>query len=77
MKKRSLENIFMFRESEKGLKKTPRGYFSELILTRLKSINIVSSDVSFGFQIELESQQTMLIFGSLEGEAKSDDTSNV
>jgi hypothetical protein len=67
----------MFRESEKGLKKTPRGYFSQLIQTRLKSINVVSSDVAFRFQSELESQQSMLIFGSPEGEAKSDDTSDV
>jgi hypothetical protein len=67
----------MFRESEKGLKKTLRGYFSQLILTRLKSINIVSLDVAFVFQSELESQQSMFIFGSPEGEAKSDDISDV
>jgi hypothetical protein len=64
----------MFRESKKGLKKTPRCYFSQLIQTRLKNINIVLSDVAFGFQSELERQQSMLIFGSPEGEAKSDDT---
>jgi hypothetical protein len=68
---------FHFRESEKGLKKTPRGHFSQLIQTRLKSINVVSSDVAFGFQSELERQKRMIIFGSLEGEAKSDDTSDV
>jgi hypothetical protein len=56
-------NIFMFRESEKGLKKTPEGYFSQLIQTRSKSINVVSSDVAFGFQSELERQQSMLILG--------------
>jgi hypothetical protein len=66
----------MFRESEKGLKKTPRGYFSQLIQTRLKSINIVSSDVTFRFQSELERQQSMLIFGSPEGEAKGDGASD-
>jgi hypothetical protein len=60
---RSLDNIFMFRESEKGLKKTPGGYFSQLIQTRLKSINVVSSDVAFRFQSELERQQSMLILG--------------
>ena len=65
----------MFREIEKGLKKTPGGYFSQLIQTRLKSINVVSSDVSFGFQRELERQQSMLIFWSPEGETKSDDAS--
>jgi hypothetical protein len=42
----------------------------------LKSINIVSSDVSFGFQSDLEKQQSILIFGSPEGEAKSDDKSD-
>jgi hypothetical protein len=67
----------MFRDSEKGLKKTPRGFFSHLIRTILRSINVVSSDVAFEFQSELEIQQSMLIFGSLEGEAKSDDTSDV
>ena len=66
----------MFREYEKVLKKTPRGYFSHLIQRILKSINIVSSDVSFGFQSDLEKQQSMLIFGSPEGEAKSDDKSD-
>jgi hypothetical protein len=67
----------MFREYEKGLKKTPRGYFSQLLLTILKSINIVSSDVAFGFQREIKRQQSMLIFGSPEGEAKSDDVSYI
>jgi hypothetical protein len=67
----------MFRESEKGLKKTPRGYFSQLIQTRLKIINVVSSYVAFGFQSELERKQSKLIFGSPEGETKSDDTSYI
>jgi hypothetical protein len=65
----------MFRHSEKGLRKTPRSYFSHLIQKRLKSINVVSSDVSFGYQSDLERQQSILIFGSPEGEAKSDDAS--
>jgi hypothetical protein len=65
----------MFRQSEKGLKKTPRSYFSHLIHKILKSINVVSSDVAFGYQRNLERQQCMLIFGSPEGEAKSDDAS--
>jgi hypothetical protein len=67
----------MFRESEKGLKKTPRGYFSQLIQARLKSINVVALDVSFGCQSKLERQQSMLIFGSPEGQAKSIDASYV
>jgi hypothetical protein len=66
----------MFRDSEKGLKKTPRGYFSQLIQTRLKSISVVSSDVDFIFQRDLERQQIMLIFWSPKGEAKSDDASD-
>jgi hypothetical protein len=53
----------MFRESEKGLKKTPGGYFSQLIQTILKIINGVSSDVSFEFQSELEIQKRVLILG--------------
>ena len=53
----------MFRESTKGLKKTPGGYFSQLIQTRSKRINTVSSDVSFRFQSEIEGQQSVLIFG--------------
>jgi hypothetical protein len=53
----------MFRESEKGLKKTPKGYFSQLIQRRSKSINAVSSDVVFGFQSKLERQQSVLLLG--------------
>jgi hypothetical protein len=67
----------MFREFEKGLKKNPRGYFSQLIQTRLIIINVVSSDVSFEFQSELERQQSMLILGSPEGEVKSDNASDI
>jgi hypothetical protein len=59
----SLDNIFMFRDPEKGLKKTLGGYFSQLIQTRLKSINVVSSNVAFGFQRELERQKNVLILG--------------
>ena len=53
----------MFRESEKGLKKTPQGYFSQLIQTRSKSINEVSSDDSFRFQREIDRQQRVFILG--------------
>jgi hypothetical protein len=42
----------------------------------LKIINVASSDVSFGFQGELERQQSVLFFGSLEGEEKSDGESD-
>jgi hypothetical protein len=54
----------MFRESKKVLKKTPGGYFSQLIQTISKSINTVSSNVAFEFQRELERQQSMLIWES-------------
>jgi hypothetical protein len=53
----------MFIDSEKGLNKTPKGYFSQLIQTRSKSINEVSSEVSFRFQSNLERQHSMLILG--------------
>jgi hypothetical protein len=51
----------VFRESEKGLKKTPGAYFSQLIQTRLKIINTVSLDVAFEFQSELEKKQSVLM----------------
>jgi hypothetical protein len=47
MKTRSLDNLFIFREFEKGLKKTLGGYCSQVIQTRSKIINTVSSDVAF------------------------------
>jgi hypothetical protein len=51
---RSLDNIFMFRESEKSLKKTPRGSFFVYPCESEKVIKVYSVTFSCFFEHEKE-----------------------
>jgi hypothetical protein len=63
---RSLDNIFMFRESEKRLKETPRGSFSYNLYESEKVIKVYLVTFSCIYEREKEQRLSSILCSSLK-----------